>query len=134
MEKGRKNATVLDAAIEDVHRCLQNRTFDSFPVTPVAKKSSLRHPYNDESKVKELTNASLIYNAPVLSALVEEHQFLAKHSVQHTFSLEFIKCTDQHCNHCTGNPVQVKKLLTFLREFGEGHIFTPTPSTENADH
>ena len=88
MEKGRKNATVLDAAIEDVHRCLQNRTFDSFPVTPVAKKSSLRHPYNDESKVEELTNASLIpiHNDPVLSALAEEHQFLAKHSMQHTFT------------------------------------------------
>ena len=115
-EKSRKTAIVLDTAIDDVQQCLQNRFYDSFPVNTKAVKSSAKHPYSDADKMEELSDASLlkIRNNNTLTILAEEYQFIARHSIQRTFQLEFLKCTDSKCGHCTDKPIRSQKLMAFL--------------------
>ncbi|XP_038052645.1 uncharacterized protein LOC119725325 [Patiria miniata] len=135
-DRARKNATVLDNAIRDVHKCLDGKMYDSFKVTAVAMDSSSTHHYSDEAKVEELSDASVkkIKADIVLTELAAEYKFLASHSVQRTYQLEFVKCQDSQCHHCSNHPVRAKKLLTFLREFGGGHGFTPVPSDKVPGH
>lgn len=134
-ERETKEAIVLDTAIDDVHRCLEGRVYDSFPlnIVPVPCRSTQ---HTDEAKIEELTNASLlkIQRDDSLSSLAEEFQFLSRHSAQRSFQLEFVKCESSSCGHCSKRPIRAKKLITFLREFADGYNFTPKPSEQHPDH
>ena len=96
----------------------------------MAVSSTSTYVYKDEAEIEELTVASLlnIQGDDSLLQLCEEYRFLAKHSVQRTYQLEFVKCEDPHCHHCNSSPIHAKKLLSFLREYGGGQAFTPIPS------
>ena len=86
--------------------------------------------------MEELSDASLlkIRNNNTLTILAEEYQFIARHSIQRTFQLEFLKCTDSKCGHCTDKPNRSQKPMTFLRTFGGGHNFNLRISPDFPGH
>lgn len=135
-ERRRKDAAVLDAAISDVQRCLKGRIFDSFQAKTVPVKSASSHIYSDESTIDELTDASKkkIASSNSLKTLAEEYKFLCKHSVQRSYQLEFVKCQETTCRHCSSKPIRARTLMTFLREFGGGCCFTPQSSDKYPGH
>ena len=130
-----KEVIVLDNAIADVHRCLQDREYDGFPVFSREIKCESQHVYDDEEEINELSKAHLtiIEADDDLLEKAEEFQFLQRHSVQRRYVIEFIKCQQPDCNHCISNPQQSQKLMTFLNHTG-GCVFPPVRDPQDPDH
>ena len=126
-----KEKTVLDAAIDKVKQCLEDRTFDGFPVVAKGVPCGSKHMYDDEEDINELSKAQLtiINKNEHLQQKAKEFQFLQRHSIQRRYTLEFIKCEDRECDHCSTHPVQSVKLVTFLRETC-GCLFPPMRSAD----
>lgn len=130
-EKERKEAKVLDAAIDDLNS-YWNKSFDGFPID--SKKVACQEPsslkqYNDYNTVKSFFDAGVRKrneNAEFVQ-IWNEYQLLMQHCRKTTYRLEFIKCQSLYCPHCKHNPVQAKSLFSLLQKF-DGGMCSPTAS------
>ena len=129
-----KNA-ILDQAITDVKSCLSNKDFDGFPVNVYEVPSTASHIYKDEEVVENLgyDSEKKILGSKGRRQLVAEYRFLNKHAISRHYQVEFIKCQDYSCGHCSGRQIKAQRLMTFLNEC-DGKNFTPTPSVLYPGH
>ena len=135
-EKREKEAQVFDNASKDVKRCLQGRKYDSFPVDVVAIPAKDTHKYQDEEMIDRLTEArvTLIRANEELKEKTREVQFLNKHAVQRRYQIEFIKCSDPRCDHCSTRPEKSKHLMEFLRQQKDQCAIPPKLSDTHLGH
>ncbi len=131
-ERQKKNATVLEMAMTNIQRCLEKTTFDGFPVTTEAVKSSAEHIYQNEADIEALSDGSIsrLKNNKDLRKKAREYRFISQHSVQRTYMLEFIKCEDDDWRHYSATPIRAKNLMSFLRSCSE-FIPSLTPAEED---
>ena len=130
-----KETIVLENAMKNIEKCLQNREFDGFPVKTSSVRCGSSHTYKDEATIEKLSKAqvTIIDKDPAQQATNKEFQFLQRHSIQRRYTLEFIKCQDDSCEFCSSRPMRAKKQITFLREAG-GCLFVPTQSMDFPEH
>jgi hypothetical protein len=51
------------------------------------------------------------------STYKKEIAFLVKHSIKRPYFLQFTKCSEKSCTHCTENPIKNHKAMDLLHEF-----------------
>ncbi|XP_033112635.1 uncharacterized protein LOC117113425 [Anneissia japonica] len=107
-EKKRKNIKVFDSAIDQLN-CYWNMTHDGFKVKPVkiACVEGVKV-YSDHAVMKEFCKSG------IKKILGTRAFFLLKHCTRRTNMLEFVKCRDTQCNHCTTNTVRKTKFMDYI--------------------
>lgn len=132
-----KEVQVFDEAIRTLNTFWHGKTYDSFLITShgrYAEEGSA--PYHDAAVVAKFLDSGIreIEQTEELAALQAELVFLSKHSIRSTSYLQFAKCTDTDCPHCSTRPVRSVNLVKFLRDCPGGHLPLPTPSVSHPGH
>ena len=132
----RRKQRVFERSRSNVEGVLQGRSYDSFPVETVAIPAGTKHTYADERNAEILTDAkkNTIRANDELKVLAREVQFINDHAVQRRYQIEFIKCEDRQCQHCSSHPVQSRQLMTFLRHQKYGCALQPKLSAVHQGH
>ena len=111
--------------------------FDGYNVTPY-KVSCLEkpEPYSDHSMIDNFLKTGIrqIMANEDLSKILKEYKFLVKHCIRRTNALEFVKCQDLECEHCTSHPIRAVRFMAYLRSLDESRMYTPTPSVTHPGH
>ena len=120
------NATILCA------RFWNKKMYSGFPISVETFLSSnpLVSPIKATHKLfKEFTNSSKkkIEETPEFKHLQLVYSFLVKHANRKPYQLEFIKCSDHACEHCSTLPLRENPFLELIRNFG-GCCPTPAKS------
>ena len=106
-EVKQKEAIVFDNAIDELNGYWRKQ-FDGYNVTPY-KVSCLEkpEPYSDHSMIDNFLKTGIrhIMANEDLSKILKEYKFLVKHCIRRTNALEFVKCQDPECEHCTSHPI-----------------------------
>ncbi|XP_070548150.1 uncharacterized protein [Ptychodera flava] len=134
-ERREKQAEVFDGAIKMLNN-FWRREHDGFPITPIpvpCMKANM--PYNDHEDVEKLFKKGIreILTTPAFVNLRQEYVFLVKHCVRRTYMLEFVKCNDPSCSHCSCKPIRAKNLISYIKQMG-GQLPTPGFSHIHAGH
>eukprot|EP00117_Sycon_ciliatum_P043397 scpid28652/ scgid31427/ len=136
-EREEKEVEVFDNAIRMLNPYWNDKLYDTFPISSRGIPAKDRPaPYDDAQPVAAFNEAGIreIESKPELKAIQAELQFFAKHSVRSTSLLQFCKCADSACGHCSTRPVRSVQLVNFLRSCPGGHIPLPTPSHGHSGH
>ena len=127
---------MFDNAIDELNGYWRKQ-FDGYDVTPY-KVSCLEkpEPYSDHSIIDNFLKAGIrnIMANEDLSKILKEYKFLVKHCTRRTNALEFVKCQDPECEHCTSNPIRAVRFMSYLRSLDESRMYTPTPSVTHPGH
>ena len=134
-EKVCKTQQVFDNAI-DLLNGYWNTSIDGFKVfSQGVKTSSNPTPYSDFASVNKYTEKSLkqVSSSLAISNIYKELKFFLKHCIKCHNMLEFIKCTDEKCAHCSSHPIRAAQMIAFIRSTG-GRCITPTVSDVHTGH
>jgi len=114
---------VLDNAVDLCSRFWDKKEYCGFPIkvetfksdNPIIPKIKKTH-----AIFKDFANASQkkLRETPGYSKLQDIYQFLVKHANRKAYQIEFIRCQDQQCNHCSRLPARENQFLQLVREFG----------------
>lgn len=114
---------VLDNAAKTLARFWHMKVYNGFKICvdtmtsedPVVNKIKETH-----TLLKDFSNATKkkLKDTPAFLELKELYSFLVKHGNRKAYQLEFIKCEDNTCGHCSNIPVRENAFLEQLREFG----------------
>ena len=130
--KEKKEAKVLDNAIDQLNRLWNDRNFHGHKITST-KVPCLEHhstnQYNDYQTVKGFFNAGIKARAENedYRLICQEYKFLMQHCKKSTYRLEFVKCKADFCMHCRSHPVRAVSLMALLQKF-ENKLVSPTRS------
>ena len=118
-ERYQKNIRVFDAAMSKVASVLGGRHYDGYPVSvrPVSSTHNEENSIPDElahiSSQKAVNEAS-----PHLRDAIDKCRLYARHCRQGTYTLEFTRCSQSLCGHCSRAPVTARRLLALVQNFG----------------
>ena len=124
-----KTQKVFDGAIDLLNDYWREVTIDGYHVKPIAVKCrEVPTPYHDleliESRIKagikDHQNPANVH----LREFREELIFFAKHGIHRSYGIEFYRCDNTTCAHCTSQVPRAKKLLATVRQFGN-HLPSP---------
>jgi hypothetical protein len=121
---------ILDRAVDDCGRFWDGKKFAGFPiaVSPLYSTDPLiPHLKDVHTKLYEFVNApkkSLKDQETMFPKLQKDYQFFVKHVTRKAFQLEFVRCVDGSCSHCSKLPARQNTLLDVVRKFGGSF---PTP-------
>ena len=130
--------TVLDNAVVLCARFWHKKYYAGFPisvetflsdnplVTPIKKTHKLLKDFSNASLKELKTNFDYI-------ELKSIYTFFVKHSNRKAYQLEFLRCCDISCDHCSTLPYEENKFLELMNLFG-GSCPTPEISTFYKDH
>jgi len=120
---------VLDQATDLCSRFWNGKKYDGFPIrtflflsdNPKVKQIKLTH-----DLIYDFVNTSKteLKKNTTFQLLRDKYLFLVKHTNRKKFQLEFIRCQDSTCPHCSKLPVRDNKFLDAIRAFG-GSVPTP---------
>jgi len=128
---------VLDEAVDISAAFWNDKYYSGFPITvnslksddeilPVIKRKHENHKTFIDAPKKLLKTARF-------SKLLEDYTFLVKHANRKAYQLEFIRCEDSSCNHCSELPVRKNQFLKLISDFGKT-CPVPTPSDTLKGH
>lgn len=119
-----KDKLDFDNAIEVACSYWRGKTFNGFPVFPnTVKCSDQPHPFSDFDDMSKYFKTIKVTDE---SEYKEEMRFLIKHCTRKCHGLEFSKCEDPSCQHCSNNPPKALKFMGSL--FRQGcHSYCPQP-------
>ena len=91
--------------------------------------------YRDHNLLNTFVKASMkkTRETPELSTIRKLLLFLCKHAVRTKYHLQFAKCMEKGCDHCSRHLIVSMKAMSFLHKYG-GKLFTPTPSIVHPNH
>ena len=113
-----KEVQVFDKAIDELNDYSTGRKYDGFDIHPVAVKcDGDEEPYSDEAELQKFIHAGIREIEASYVDLLEELQFLVSHAVHSVSYLQFMKCEDATCPHCSQRPVK-EELVKFLGSSG----------------
>lgn len=92
-------------------------------------------PYNDWDEVWDFFHAGLrrLRSEEALKPMMEECRFLLKHTDRRLNELNFLKCTDPLCAHCTTHPVQAVEAMAGFAA-GVKTFYSPLKSKTHDGH
>ena len=132
-----KESVVFDAAIDLLNNYWALTYDDKYYVhSRKVDCQSVPKPYNDKEPSYAFLMKSGIQQLgidPDYRERRKELQFLYMHAVTRSYQLEFYKCSDETCDHCSVHKVQSTKLFNSLRKTS-GIIASPTASQLYPDH
>ena len=129
---------ILNKAVDDCGRFWNGKKWDSFPITvypfysndPVIPNLKLMHAqlksFKDASKKK-------ISSTPEYIELQKQYIFFVKHCNRKAYQLEFCRCDDNECMHCSSLPSRDNLFLEVIKNFG-GSLPSPVCSDANPEH
>ena len=133
-----KEVKLFNLGASHIKGCLNDRTYDGHAVTCeyVSADNNDSQYYQDEDIINIFAKACRrdIKTKPGLADMQREVRMLSMHCAQGMYSLEYIRCTDAACSHCSAlGPERSPKTLKLLREC-QGHVFVPVWSTTHEGH
>lgn len=137
-EQKEKEVKVFDEAILTLNDYWMEVTIDGYPVVPIHVPCAPPQPpapYNDEDTVRSHIKAGVTDHQTKAEpkAFREELRFLANHGTVRCNGVEFCRCEDPSCVHCSSFLPSATNLLAALRQFG-GRMPTPEPHAGMPDH
>jgi hypothetical protein len=119
----------FDAAVNVLLGHWTNKTYDDFDILPKAVLSNdVPAPYNDFEEIKMF--GQNIKKPSKYSGLLK---FVIHHSIRRCHGIEFVKCKEDSCEHCTSHPIQGVAFMQKLFEHG-GMSLSPTPNPAFPGH
>ena len=85
--------------------------------------------------LKEFSNASnkKLTEIPEFTKLRSIYMFFVKHANRKAYQVEFVRCKDPECDHCSSLPYRVNRFLELMAKFG-GSCPTPEIHKFHKDH
>ena len=127
-EKDEKNKEVFLVALNKLKSILNGQEFDGHAIT--IKTVIIREDACDDvagvlsrKAIDEATNE--------VKEAADKFKFLVSHSLQGTYTLEFMRCVEHDCEHCTRKPAVAVKTLNIA---WNGGMCVPRLSEERPGH
>lgn len=128
---------VLDNAVKLCSRFWHGKRYCGFPITVDKFKSTdpvIPHIKKTHECFKEFSNATKKrLEEPEFKQLQTIYSFLVSHANRKAYQLEFIRCQDQECQHCSQLPRRNNEFIKLIRGFG-GTCPTPQSSEVYRGH
>ena len=124
---------VMDNAINSLSKFWHGRKYDGFPITVSPFFSNdeaienLNYVHDNITDFNQLAGKQNNDSNPAFNDLKSLYQFLVRHLNRKAYQLEFIRCEDAGCSHCSTLPTRENEFLQVIRNFG-GSLPTPTKS------
>ena len=110
--------------------------FNGHPVlSSIVRCLNADQKYRDHNLLNTFVKATMKKTREMseLSTICKLFLFLCKHAAHTKYHLQFAKCMDKGCDHCSRHPIVSIKAMSFLHKYG-GKLFTPTPSMVHPNH
>ena len=112
-ERYQKNICVFDAALSKVASVLGGRHYDGYPVS-VRPVSTHNEENSIPDKLAHISSRKVVNEAsPHLKDAIYKCRLYARHCRQGTYTLEFTRCSQSLCGHCSHAPVTAQKSVEY---------------------
>ena len=124
---------VLDNATDLCARFWDGKFYSGFPISVETFKSHnplIAHIKNAHSFLKDFSNASQkkLRESDEYDQMRNVYTSFVRHGNRKAYQLEFIRCEDEKCSHCSALPKRENPFLNILRDFGST---CPSPELDN---
>ena len=124
-----KTQKVFDGALDLLNDYWREVTIDSYQVKPIAVKCrEVPTPYHDLELIESRIKAGIKDHQDSANVRSREFReeliFFTTHGIHCSYGIEFYRCDNTTCAHCTSQVPWAKKLLATVRQFGN-HLQSP---------
>ena len=129
---------VLDNTVDVCSRFWDKKLYYGFPISVETFKSdnpNIPQIKNCHENLKNFANCSKkkLKETHEYLQLQDTYKFVVRHSNRKAYQLEFVRCQNHQCSHCTTLPARDNKFVQLIREFG-GSCPAPIQSDVHTDH
>ena len=127
---------VLDNAVQLCSKFWHGKSYAGFRIaieTFLTSNPIISHLKTTHNLLHTFTNAGSkkISESPELSILQKKYQFFVQHANRKGYQIEFVRCEENSCHHCSSLPKRKNEMLEAMKLFGgtspapEQSIFHP---------